>query len=113
MIQRIVKMSFYPHKVQDFLNWFDTHKEKIKSFEGCLHLELWRDTIHPNVFYTYSVWNNEESIEKYRKSDIFNNVWSFTKQLFNDSPLAFSAKIEKIVTDKNPRYENTDFSSSC
>lgn len=100
MIKRIVKMNFHPDKVQEFLQWFNQHKEKIATFEGCLHLELWRDTQHPNIFYTYSIWKDEISIEKYRNSELFNKVWSYTKQLFNDKPSAFSAKIEITVNQK-------------
>lgn len=97
MIKRIVKMSFHPDKVNTFLNWFDEHKEQIKNFEGCAHLELWRDTQQPNVFYTFSIWKDEISIEKYKNSELFKVVWSFTKQLFNDRPFAFSALLEKEI----------------
>lgn len=97
MIKRIVKMSFQPDKIEDFLKWFNQHKEKIKNFDGCLHLELWRDTEHPNVFYTYSIWQDEQTIENYRNSEIFKEVWIFTKQLFDARPTAFSAKMEIIV----------------
>lgn len=97
MIQRIVRMSFHPEKTEEFLNWFNAHKEKIRNFEGCVHLELWRDVEQPNVFYTYSIWTDEIYIEKYRNSEIFKKVWTFTKQLFNDKPMAFSAKKEIIT----------------
>lgn len=93
----MVKMSFQPDKVNDFIKWFHLHKEKIKNFEGCIHLELWQDIEHTNVFYTYSIWKDEQAIEKYRESDTFKEVWQFTKQLFNDKPVAFSAKIEIVV----------------
>lgn len=94
-------MSFHPDKVQDFLAWFDLHKNKIATFEGCLHLELWRDAQHANIFYTYSIWLDETCIEKYRNSELFNEVWAYTKQLFNDKPHAFSATLEITVNTKN------------
>jgi len=97
MIRRIVRMSFHPDKVEDFLNWFSSHKEHIRNFDGCEHLELWQDFNQPNVFYTFSIWKDEASIEKYRNSEIFNKVWSYTKQLFNDKPIAFSASQKLIV----------------
>lgn len=97
MIKRIVKMSFHPDKVEAFLEWFNQHKNHIRNFEGCIHLELWRDKHSPNIFYTYSIWKDEQSIENYRNSELFNQVWSYTKQLFNDKPLAFSVSLEQIV----------------
>lgn len=99
MIKRIVRISFHPEKVNDFLNWFNTHQQHIRNFEGCVHLELWRDVDYPNIFYTFSIWENAESIEKYRQSEIFNKVWSYTKALFNDKPMAFSA-IEQPINQK-------------
>jgi len=95
MIKRIVTMHFHPNKVNDFLEWFEQHYEHIRNFEGCTHLELWRDVQQPNVFYTYSIWKDEASIEKYKNSELFQKVWSYTKQLFNDKPQAFSAYQEK------------------
>lgn len=97
MIHRVVKMSFQPEKVEEFLKWFNQYKEKIKNFEGCTHLELWRDVEYPNIFYTFSIWKDESYIEKYRNSEVFNEVWGFTKQLFNDKPMAFSAKKGIVV----------------
>ncbi len=90
MIRRVVRMSFYPEKVKDFLDCFNKHKDRIRQFEGCMHLELWRDTQRSNVFYTYSLWQDEISIENYRNSELFNEVWIYTKQLFNERPIAFS-----------------------
>lgn len=92
MIKRIVRMSFHPHKVNDFLQWFYVHKDKIQNFEGCTHLELWKDAEQDNVFYTYSIWKDVESIEKYKQSEIFKKIWTHTKTMFNDKPMAFSAK---------------------
>ncbi|RME19766.1 MAG: antibiotic biosynthesis monooxygenase [Bacteroidetes bacterium] len=97
MIRRIVKMTFQKDKTDDFLKWFEEHKDKIKNFEGCLHLELWRDAEQPNIFYTFSIWDSHESIEKYRQSEIFQKVWNYTKTLFRDKPMAFSATQEIIV----------------
>ncbi|GAB4200213.1 MAG: putative quinol monooxygenase [Bacteroidia bacterium] len=97
MIRRIVKMTFQKDKTDDFLKWFEEHKNKIKNFEGCLHLELWKDAEQPNIFYTFSIWDSQESIEKYRQSEVFQKVWSYTKTLFQDKPMAFSATQEIIV----------------
>lgn len=90
-------MTFQKDKTDDFLKWFEEHKNKIKNFEGCLHLELWKDAEQPNIFYTFSIWDSQESIEKYRQSEVFQKVWSYTKTLFQDKPMAFSATQEIIV----------------
>ena len=43
MFTRIVKMEFQENKVAQFLTNFETAKHKIRTFKGCMHLELWRD----------------------------------------------------------------------
>ncbi|WP_117882603.1 putative quinol monooxygenase [Aureibaculum luteum] len=92
MLIRIVKLSFEEEKINKFLSTFNAHKEQIKNFKGCTHLELLRDKNNSNVFFTYSYWNNEQDLENYRNSDLFNNVWTQTKVLFNNRPEAWSVE---------------------
>lgn len=92
MIKRIVKMSFQPDKVNDFKAVFSANWKLIAGFEGCSHVELLQDQSQPNVFFTYSIWENESFLEKYRQSELFNTVWSKTKVLFNDKPQAWTVK---------------------
>ncbi|QCX39159.1 antibiotic biosynthesis monooxygenase [Aureibaculum algae] len=92
MLIRIVKLSFEEEKISEFLSTFNAHKEQIKNFKGCTHLELLRDKNKSNIFFTYSYWNNEQDLENYRNSDLFNNVWSQTKVLFNNRPEAWSVE---------------------
>jgi len=89
-------MSFIPENVDAFLEMFDHKKESIRNFEGCRLLELYRDKTNSNVFFTYSYWDAVESLEKYRQSDLFNNVWAETKKHFNDKPEAWS--VDKIAS---------------
>jgi quinol monooxygenase YgiN len=93
MIKRIVKMEFRPDEVENFKVLFDTVKHKIRHFEGCMHLQLWQDVNTPSVFFTYSFWSSVEHLEKYRKSDLFKEVWSHTKAKFADKPMAWSVDV--------------------
>ena len=85
-------MTFQEDKVGDFLEIFEATKSKIRGFQGCLHLELLKDINQSNIFFTYSHWQDESCLDDYRNSDTFRNVWSQTKALFSDKPLAFSLK---------------------
>lgn len=96
MFVRIVKMSFNEDKIDQFLDNFHQNKEKIRNFEGCLKLELYRDKKDKNIFFTYSYWNSEQDLENYRNSGLFKNVWAKTKLLFNKKPQAWS--LDKIVS---------------
>ena len=87
---RIVKMTFDPTKVDEFLNIFNEVKEKIRDFEGVEHLELLKDKAHSNIYFTYSIWKDESYLEKYRHSDLFKGVWAVTKPMFIEKAEAWS-----------------------
>ena len=97
MINRIVRMSFDPSKTQEFVALFDSVKDKIASFEGCEGLILLRDAEHENVYLTYSYWQSEAHLNKYRFSSLFKETWKGTKILFNDKPVAWSCLVEQKV----------------
>jgi (4S)-4-hydroxy-5-phosphonooxypentane-2,3-dione isomerase len=96
MFVRIVKMSLQEDKVDAFLNNFEEVKQHIRNFPGNRFLELYRDRKDPNIFFTYSYWENEEALESYRSSDLFCGVWAFTKPLFKEKAQAWS--VDKLVT---------------
>ncbi len=83
-------MTFRPDTLDAFLEQFDASAPKIRSFPGCLHLELWRDADAPVVCTTYSHWKNEAALEQYRESDLFRSTWRTVKPLFGDQPVAHS-----------------------
>ena len=98
MFIRIVKMKFNPKKVDIFLKNFNNNKERIRNFDGCRLLELYRDKNDPFEFFTYSYWETEAHLEAYRKSALFKKVWAETKILFSDKPEAWS--VDKIASLK-------------
>ena len=96
MLVRIVKMGFYKQNIEVFLQNFDDTKTRIRAFEGCSFLELYRDKKDPGIYFTYSHWESEEALEIYRKSELFNTVWSKVKPLFSIRPEAWS--VDKMET---------------
>lgn len=96
MFVRIVKMSFHEENIPAFLENFDSIKEKIRGAEGNRFLELYQDKNNPCIFFTYSFWETEADLENYRRSALFDDVWTFTKKLFNDKPEAWS--VDKMVS---------------
>jgi heme-degrading monooxygenase HmoA len=85
-------MTFREEAIAAFLENFEANKQKIRNFPGCSHLELWQDENLKNIFLTYSIWENETAINQYRDSELFKSVWSYTKTLFAEKPVAFSSK---------------------
>lgn len=90
MIIRIVKMSFHEENISSFLENFEKIKQHIRNSKGNQFLELYQDNNNNNIFFTYSYWKTEEDLNNYRNSALFDEIWNFTKKLFNDKPEAWS-----------------------
>jgi (4S)-4-hydroxy-5-phosphonooxypentane-2,3-dione isomerase len=99
MFTRIVKMEFQENKVAQFLTNFETAKHKIRTFKGCMHLELWRDKNQPTIFFTYSKWEKESDLENYRNSELFKGVWATTKPTFANKASAWSLDTHSTVLE--------------
>jgi heme-degrading monooxygenase HmoA len=96
MFVRIVKLSFHEENITAFLENFESIKERIRSAPGNQLLELYQDKTDKRIFFTYSYWETEADLENYRNSEFFNEVWTFTKKLFNKKPEAWS--VDKLAT---------------
>ena len=97
MIVRIVQMTFLKEQVPGFLRMFEERKEKIRHFDGCMHLELWQDDHNECVFFTYSIWESEQFLNHYRFSEFFKDTWTRTKAMFAASPQAWSVTQKTMV----------------
>ena len=96
MLVRIVKLSFHEENIPAFLENFELNKNKIRNAAGNRFLELYQDKNNKSIFFTYSYWETEVDLENYRNSELFNEIWSFTKKLFNDKPEAWS--VDKLAS---------------
>lgn len=90
MLVRIVKMTFREEEIENFKQFFEERKERIRHFEGCSHLELWQDGNHKQIFFTYSRWIDEAALSHYRNSSFFRDTWQQTKQMFASKAEAWS-----------------------
>jgi heme oxygenase (mycobilin-producing) len=95
MIIRIVRMHFTESSSKEFLEIFNHHKEAIRHFPGCSHLQLLKDAKDPLCYTTLSHWDKPTSLENYRNSELFKGVWSRVKPLFSKRTEAFS--LEKFI----------------
>jgi len=98
MTIRIVKMTFEPEKIDEFIALFDRYKEKIRAVEGCTHLELLQSEDQKSIFMTYSHWKDPKFLEAYRHSELFKEIWPATKALFADRPEAWSVN-QRVILD--------------
>jgi quinol monooxygenase YgiN len=87
---RFVKMEFAEENISSFLDNFETMKEKIRNFPGCLSLKLYQDKNGEAIFFTYSKWEDEINLKNYRNSQFFEEVWATTKAMFRSKSQAWS-----------------------
>ena len=93
MIIRIVKMTFDLDKVDKFVSFFEKHKYKIRNFPGCTYLQVLRDKSQPNIIFSYSHWESEVNLDDYRNSELFNEIWPYTKKMFSAAPEAWTTEV--------------------
>jgi heme-degrading monooxygenase HmoA len=96
MFVRIVKMSFHSKHIVAFQEMFEEKKHLIRNADGNQLLELYQDKNNPEIFFTYSYWENESDLENYKNSELFIKTWKQTKTYFNDKPQAWS--VDKKVS---------------
>lgn len=80
-------------EAETFKSYFATVCDIIRSQEGCNSLQAWQDIHQPAVFFTYSIWNGEEDLNRYRDSAFFLKFWKTVKPWF-------AAKAEVWTFDK-------------
>jgi heme-degrading monooxygenase HmoA len=88
-------MHFRDEEVENFLIFFNEVYPQISSFPGCTELRLLRDKHTANILFTYSVWDHENSLQKYRSSELFAKTWKRTKAMFAFKAEAWS--VEEIT----------------
>lgn len=97
MIVRIVKLQFKEEEIEAFKSYFDSISHLIRNFDGCQRLELLQEIHQPSIFFTYSYWNDEQSLENYRNSDLFKSFWTVAKSKFSQKAEAWShSKIAEL-----------------
>lgn len=97
MITRLVRMTFQEDTLTEFLRLFEERKERIKANPGCLHLELLQEKAKGLVCFTYSVWEDETSLEAYRHSPFFRETWVATKKLFAERAEAWTTVSRAVL----------------
>ncbi len=90
MIKRIVKLTFKPELLPEFMQVFEASAPLIRQFPGCVHMELLENLAAPNILFTFSIWENESDLELYRQSELFKDTWAKTKVLFEAKAEAWS-----------------------
>jgi len=91
MIKRIVKLTIKENDINTFKALFLASKPTILSF-NCTYVECLQSEDDPAIFFTYSHWDSVASLNEYRHSDEFTEIWKSTKMLFAEKAKAWSTQ---------------------
>ena len=75
----------------EFLALFEAAAPQIHQMPGCRYLELWQTPPRPHIYCTHSRWDSAATLDAYRRSALFGQVWPATKSCLPRPALAFSA----------------------
>lgn len=92
-IQRIVRMTFQPAHSEEFEAYFYQIKSQVANQSGCSSVRLLKDLSNNGVYFTYSIWDSQESLNAYRDAPLFGQVWPKVKSWFAEKPEAWSTEI--------------------
>lgn len=93
---RIVRLTFNEDTISEFEDLYAEHSPAIALRKGCLGVELVTDVRNPYVRATISRWEDEESLNEYRKSELFGVVWPATSKLFAARPEVWSYLLPEV-----------------
>lgn len=99
MLHRIVRMEFSTETKALFIETFYKKQPLIEAFEGCQSVQLMEDHESEMVLYTSSIWDKNESLQKYRNSAMFAETWKYVKPMFTSKAQAFS--LTKFTGDES------------
>lgn len=83
-------MEINPERTTEVEKILRDNFHKIKSFKGCLHLEILRDKTEPNRFLSYSEWKSIDDLENYRSSEFFGIFWRQLRKNFQSKAKAWT-----------------------
>lgn len=95
---RVVRLSFCPEHVVQFMDLFEEFKARIAGHPGCRFVYLLRCG---ETFFTISGWNRPEDLETYRTSSLFGAVWKKTRSWLSEPAQAWSCPIASWVESAN------------
>ena len=108
MITRIVKLTFKEEFIPQFKSIWEESRALIAAFDGCHFVEMFQSKNPTNICFTYSIWDNEDALNAYRHSELFQRTWAKTKVLFDGKPEAWSTESRGFEGQLEKREDETD-----
>lgn len=92
MILRIVKMEVDDTRIDFFENFMNNLSEEKLTLEGCLHHDFFCEKDNRNMYYSYTIWQSEKFLNKYKKTDLFKEVTRTLRHICIKEPIAWTVE---------------------
>ncbi len=79
MIVRIVKLQFDERTHEEAQKHLLSMVPNVRSWPGCIHLEVLFDENRVGRIVTYSHWESIKALNEYRCSEVFRDFWTVVK----------------------------------
>jgi len=70
MITRIVKVKIKKENLKEFRNYISEFLNEVKSYANNYYADSFADLEDELNFHIYTIWNTEDGLNEFRKSDI-------------------------------------------
>ncbi|OFX61669.1 MAG: hypothetical protein A2046_04560 [Bacteroidetes bacterium GWA2_30_7] len=90
MIVRIVKMQVNESNKVLFKQTLKDYQPLLKKQKGCMQIDMLNDKKIKDIYYSYTIWDNEENLKKYKNSDFYKELSSKVLPLCEKEPQAWT-----------------------
>lgn len=66
------------------------YQKALKEQKGCMHLDMFSDKKEKDIFYSYTIWDNDTNLKKYRKSALYKELSGKILPLCDKEPKAWT-----------------------
>lgn len=80
-------------KTKDIVKFRDTftnYQSQIKDFKGCMQHDIFCDKEKEEIYYSYTIWDSEKNLNKYRKSTLLKEINTNIIQYCSKDPQAWT-----------------------
>jgi quinol monooxygenase YgiN len=85
-------MEVDPDKIEPFKRFMGILSEEKQKMEGCVHHDFFSDKQYVNVYYSYTIWESQTYLKKYKKNPLFKEVTKTLTSLCLAEPHAWTVE---------------------
>jgi heme-degrading monooxygenase HmoA len=82
-------------------------KDELNSIEGCKHFDVLQDKESANNMFLFTIWENDEFLEHFRKSELNKILKNKIENVSNDEPVSWT--VETVFDPEDLKQQKSLF----